>query len=256
MTETHPGSSVAGPGRLAYHVRPLRQWSGEKGLTQQELAHRTGISSRSLRSLETTPTVTRSVENLLRLSISLDTTVEDLFDPSVLTGLRRQLGAETSLHFKDNYHPEIAACYRSPYLVVAVMNAGDAIEVQRSRVVAAHEIPRVLRRLMIEYGCQTLIVEPNSHLFRIAKTLQCRVHTVAMRTAKAALVPSAKRVTNHQLCQQLVNRCPKLRRLVKIFPATGRIAMTERWRVVQLLPVALGIAANRLKLYERVPERG
>ena len=70
-----------------------------------------------------------------------------------------------------------------------------------------------------------------------------------MSVAKRALIPPDRKPTSIELCRTLLERFPSLHRLVTVLP-TGRIAMSEKWRIVQLLPIALGLAADRLKLGE------
>ena len=81
---------------LAFHIRRLRQWQGEAGLSQEELAQLTGVSARSLSRYENSRVLPRPVEMLLALSLALDVPLTSLIDPRVLAKVQSQIEARRS----------------------------------------------------------------------------------------------------------------------------------------------------------------
>jgi transcriptional regulator with XRE-family HTH domain len=80
-------------GPLSLHIRRLRQWYGEDGLTQAGLAELAGLSPRLLRSLEACRSLPHAVEALLALSLALRLPLEALIDPRQVERLRQAIEA-------------------------------------------------------------------------------------------------------------------------------------------------------------------
>lgn len=77
----------------ALHVRRLRQWYGNKKLSQGALAELAGISSRQVRRYEGAPELLPPVVSLLRLAIALEVPVEALVSRDVLDEIRADIEA-------------------------------------------------------------------------------------------------------------------------------------------------------------------
>lgn len=73
---------------LALHIRRLRQWYGDTGLSQAELARLAGLTPRQVRSYESCRTLPAAVEAVLKLALALRVPVEGLFDPRRVEELR------------------------------------------------------------------------------------------------------------------------------------------------------------------------
>ena len=95
-TTIEPNDDPTDWGPLTLHIRRLRQWYGEEGLTQAELAALAGISPRLLRSLESCRSLPQSVDALLRVAIALRLPVESLVDPRHVERLRRAIDRRRS----------------------------------------------------------------------------------------------------------------------------------------------------------------
>ena len=240
---------------LVFHIRRLRQWYRDKALSQTELSRLAGVPTRSLRSLESARSIPRAVESLLRVSLALGVSVEKLIDPirregvaaGVVCAPEKQLSSDGGVEAEPrkhthSYNPILSACHRGKYLAVAVCNGVDVLEVVRARMHRGDSLKTVVGRIIADYGCGTILVEPNRPLFKEVQSLQCSVRTLALTEAKERLLPGRATVTHRDLYQHLVESDPRLRRFVTVLPATGRVAMTERWRTVNLLAVALGRA--------------
>lgn len=78
---------------LALHIRRLRQWDGDKQLSQGALAELAGITSRHLRRYESATALLPPVVTLLRIAMALNVTVEELIDQDVLDELRADIEA-------------------------------------------------------------------------------------------------------------------------------------------------------------------
>ena len=78
---------------LAWHIRRLRRWYGERGLSQGQLADLAGISPRALRDYEVATELPHTILNLLRLAIAFRVPLEDLIAPDLLDELRADIEA-------------------------------------------------------------------------------------------------------------------------------------------------------------------
>lgn len=76
---------------LALHIRRLRQWSGETGIEQQDLARIAGVSDRQLRVYERGRALPQSIEFLLSIALALGVPMEWLVNPNRLEKLRREI---------------------------------------------------------------------------------------------------------------------------------------------------------------------
>jgi DNA-binding XRE family transcriptional regulator len=69
---------------LALHIRRLRQWYGETGLSQAELAKLAGVSPKSLYAHEHRRALPQVVESLLALALALKVPFDALIDPRIV----------------------------------------------------------------------------------------------------------------------------------------------------------------------------
>jgi transcriptional regulator with XRE-family HTH domain len=75
-------------GSLAFHVRRNRQWYGQHGISQHDLAMIAGVSQSFLRRAESGHTLQPSMEAMLRVSLALRRPIEDLVAPGRLREIR------------------------------------------------------------------------------------------------------------------------------------------------------------------------
>lgn len=73
---------------LALHIRSLRLWYGNRGISQDELSELAGVSDRVLRKYETSRVLPESLACLLSVAIALEVPPEDLVDPRQLAGIK------------------------------------------------------------------------------------------------------------------------------------------------------------------------
>ncbi len=144
----------------------------------------------------------------------------------------------------------LVAKYRSPYLALAVLDGMRIVEVMTHRLChgrrSSDQLHALFVRLATDYAPDRIIIEPMEPLYRAATATGVTVSTMTLTEAKRLLLGDAMARTNRDLYRSLVARCPELRRLVTILVGSGDIAVTEPWRTVQLLPIALGLAAQTL----------
>ena len=89
-------------GPLVLHIRRLRQWYGDHGLGQQDLAALAGISPRLLHSYESCRSLPGSLGALLALSLALRVPLEALIDPRVVNRQRKAIDERRRhLHLKN-----------------------------------------------------------------------------------------------------------------------------------------------------------
>jgi DNA-binding XRE family transcriptional regulator len=88
-TYDHPYLHVEGP--LAFHVRRYRQWHGETGISQTELARVAGVSRRFLVEIESARHLQLSLEAMLRVAQALGHPIEELVAPQQLAEIRQSV---------------------------------------------------------------------------------------------------------------------------------------------------------------------
>lgn len=88
QTTNEPESDPDRRGPLVLHIRRLRQWHGEHGLTQGELAKLAGISPRLLRGYEACRSLPTPLGTLLAIATALGVPLEAIIDPRIRERLR------------------------------------------------------------------------------------------------------------------------------------------------------------------------
>lgn len=91
-TIKHDGLDALASTPLALHIRALRQWSGEHGLEQAELAELAGVSRHALHRLENCRQLPVVVETLFAVAYALGVELEELLDPRV----RQRIASEVA----------------------------------------------------------------------------------------------------------------------------------------------------------------
>lgn len=81
---------------LSLHIRRLRQWYGDQGLSQEALAHLSGVSLRSVRRYESCRALPPVLEALLSLTLVLKVPLETLIDPRLIEELRQVIDVRRS----------------------------------------------------------------------------------------------------------------------------------------------------------------
>lgn len=140
----------------------------------------------------------------------------------------------------------LAACYRSPYLAMAVLQGDEVIEVRRHRL-GRHRAKAVVRQhiatLANAYHVNRVTVEPATLAHRaLMGTAHTRVRLVSLKAVKDQLLPELEARTNSALMARLIADHPQWRRLFRHWPKSGLMATTDTWRTVALLAIALGLA--------------
>jgi|SRR5579883_1689357 len=83
--------SLEGERPLALHIRDRRQWYGDRGLTQQELAKLAGITQSLLGSYESRHDLPEALRSLLALALALELPLQSLIDPRHFEELRDEI---------------------------------------------------------------------------------------------------------------------------------------------------------------------
>lgn len=140
----------------------------------------------------------------------------------------------------------LAACYRSGYLTLAVFAGNELKEVrvkrlrdQRTKTTAMQSL---IRKFALDYAVDGVVVEPSSTVEAIVHALGLSALPLTLKDAKRRLLPEHKEQTHRALYDLLVKPSSPYRRLVNVYPRDGAL-ITQQWRLVSLLSVALGLAA-------------
>lgn len=244
---------------LAYHLRQHRkQYRLLGGISQRQLAVIAKVSRSYIEDAETATTLQKSVEALLRVSIALETPMEDLFAPSLRSVLReeivqRRYALSGSIPREDSQiRPapilRLGITYRAPHLVMAVAGEGQIIDVRRHRV--DRKKPSYIQGLILRearaYAVRELIVEDKSKILSQTHSIELPYQVLTFRKAKQSLMPNGNtdQLLNKHFFRSLIAQYPELQRYVKVIPSTGNVALTERWRVATLTAVTLALVPH------------
>jgi hypothetical protein len=144
-------------------------------------------------------------------------------------------------------HWTLAVCYRAQWLAIALLDGERVLEV------GTHQLPSLaggrprlktlLDRYLVDYAPGEVVLEDRPSFRSLRKQVTKPIKFTSLRRAKDTLLQGIQGATHEEVFDQLIRERPALRRLVTILPATNRIALTEHWRTVQLLAIALGLGA-------------
>lgn len=217
--------------RRVFLFRRLRKLLG---LTQAQIARFSSVALRQYRRLEN--------ERQLPKLFQLLNHIAHAFGLSFECNLMRNPDSEGEA---DNARrvTTLAAAYRSPYLHIALMNGDRTVSLRRQRIGSRKQAFAVIEPILIDLGCSLLVVEPKLLPDRRRGRFLGTVTTITLGEAKRIVFSDGSKPTHRQLFEDLIHHFPELCSAVKVL-ATGRIAMTEPWRVNALVPAALGIAAH------------
>ena len=142
----------------------------------------------------------------------------------------------------------VAIAIRSPYLFVAVAEERRVVEIRRYRVSDKSEaqLKTLIERCARRYAVSTVVTEAEGRAEALARTLGLEARTLDLAHAKRHLLgPSncPSDLVGARFYSLLVARHPEFSRFVQVFPLTGRVAATERWRTGTLVVVTLALAA-------------
>lgn len=255
---SRPHSEIEGS--FAYHLRRFRQWYGKHGISQRALAMIAHVSRHFVEDLEAASKLQGSVEPLVRVAIALRRPIEDLIDPERYRALREEiehrrklLGGDAALEDGDaaGKPPELnlAVTYRSPHLIMALSDGKTVLELRQYRVSATMTMFRIrwlIEREAKSYGVRDVIVEADTKTSDYVYTLGIQHRTLTFRQAKQHVAHSEGKTppSNKVFFHALVAKHPELGRYVTVLPATGRVALSERWRTVRLTVATLALAAS------------
>lgn len=147
----------------------------------------------------------------------------------------------------------LAAYYWAPYLALAVLAGNRIVEVATHRLQRGiHFAPQVQKHvaeMVTNYAPDRLILETDSHLHPVAETINVPIHTIPIARAKQVLAGTTEPVLHDKFYRHLLQARPELQRLAAIV-GDGTTASTNEVRAAQLLAIALGLAAQRLRTLE------
>lgn len=141
--------------------------------------------------------------------------------------------------------PRLAICQRFGVLALAVVASDQLLEVRRTfkgNNDATGQEMMSLQDLAHDYGLTDVVVEPGCTLCSNLAHTGLNQQILTLEEAKLRLLGKLG-ATHAELCQRLIQDHQKLARFVTILPLTGRVAMSQRRRIVSLLAVAMGLAA-------------
>lgn len=246
-------------GALAFHVRRHRHGYGKSGISQRALAMIAHLSRRVVEEMEASSDLRGSAESLLRVALALRLPVEEIVSPDRLELLRKEIERRRSLLGGDAALPpeapapakprcHLAVAYRSPFLLMAISDGKRILDLQQQRAAPVQTCLRF--RSLIEEEARTssvseIIVEVDTKTSDYVYSIGMPHRTLSFRRAKQFLsgTGDGPPPTDTRFFQALVEGHPELRRYVRVLPATGRVAVTERWRTARLTVASLALAA-------------
>lgn len=244
---------------LAFHIRRHRHGYGKSGISQRALAMIAHLSRRVVEEMEASADLRGSAESLVRLALALRLRVEDVISSELLERLRREIEKRRSYLGGDAALPpeapapakprcQLAVAYRSPFLLMALSDGTHILELHQQRAAPVQTCIRFRSLIRVEAetnGVEEIIVEADTKTADYVFSLGMPHRTLSFRRAKQFLsgTGDGPPPTDARFFQELVETHPELRRYVRVLPATGRVAMSERWRTARLMVASLALAA-------------
>lgn len=236
---------------FAYHLRRHRQWYGERGISQRTLAMIAHVSRRYVAHLEATPELQASVEAVLRVAIALGQPIESLVSPQRIAAMgeeiarrKKVLGMARSTEATAPRYA-LAVTYRTPHLLLALADSGRVLEILKRRLQpGAPAAAKVVRTEAIRYALTEVVVENRPALIELGRAAGLEPRPMRFDDAKAIVSGKNPAPAHHAFFHLLIERYPELARYVRVLPATGRVAITERWRTARLVVATLALAAR------------
>lgn len=244
-------------GSFAYHLRRYRQWYGKHGISQRALAMIAHVSRHFIENLESGTHLQGSVEALLRVAIAVRHPIEDLVSPERMRAIRadverrrKLLGGDAALPDDAKPHAapaySLAVAYRSPHLIMALSDGRTVLEIRQYRSVKTFfRLRWLIEREAKAYDVREIIVEADTKTSDYVYSLGLPHRVIAFRRAKqyVAGTGDAPPPSDKPFFHALVAKHPELGRYVRVLPATGRVAVSERWRTARLTVATLALAA-------------
>jgi len=242
---------------FAYHLRRYRHVYGAHGISQRSLALIAHVSRTFIENLESGREMQVSVEALLRVAIALRHPIEDLVAPERIEALRDEierrrsrLGGDAALPKPADATPAayvLAVAYRSPHLIVALSDGKTVLEVRQYRAVRTFfQARELIRQELRSNGAKEVIVEEDTKTADYVRSLEVPYRTITFERAKRHVHGTREQdaaPTSKEFFHALVAKHPELARYVRVFPVTGKVALSERWRTARLTAATLALAA-------------
>lgn len=145
-------------------------------------------------------------------------------------------------------HPtHLAAVKRSVYLALALLGRGDdgqgtVLDVQLKRLGPGYQSPSdLIFSFAKDYGVDCVVLEEKSTLVAAMQATGLSVFPLNLAQARQCLAGSST-ADWQTFFQAVLNREPRLRRLVTFLRDATKIELTDRWKLTKLLAVALGLS--------------
>jgi len=139
----------------------------------------------------------------------------------------------------------LAVCYRSGYISLAVFADGELVEARTTRLrdqrTKHTAIESLVQKFVFDYAVDSVVVEPGTILDAVVQKLDLPMIFLNLKEAKRLLLQEGEQLTHDALYKFLIREGASYRRLVNINPKNGK-PITQQWRLISLLPVALGLA--------------
>ncbi len=149
----------------------------------------------------------------------------------------------------------LVAAYRSPFLLLAVLDGSAVIITEQIALTAdtltTARVTSELFNLARDYDIDRVVLDADWRLETPARVLGAPIELITLDEAKALLLPHEPHATHRALYEHLIERRPKLKRLVATLPMTGRVSLSVPRQQLSLLAVALGLAAEKRRLLDR-----
>jgi hypothetical protein len=142
--------------------------------------------------------------------------------------------------------PIVGVCIRDGVMAIAVLRRGAVLELRRHWLYRIRDADGRIAAAVRDYVARAVVVE----LPRI-DSVPCayenaEVVALSFGETKRRLLGTSRAV-HADIFRHVLNACPELARFVSFLPGTTRLRLTERWRTVLLLAVALALAHDKTR---------
>lgn len=145
-------------------------------------------------------------------------------------------------------HWTLGACQRSGYLALALVRNGEIVGMRVHRTARQpHRAQLVehLRATALDYSVEHVATESGAVLSNAPGSWSSASNLSLIAVKNLLLGPGQH--THQSLYEYVVATCPRLRRLVRTLPATGKVCRVGRSQTVTLLAAAVALAGDRAR---------
>ena len=226
-------------------------------MTRADLAKLTDTTPKQIRRYEVGDVVPRTLEILVDIALTLGVSIEEMLSPAWVEARRARILAQLNTqHRVSRAGPGDAPRYLSiavyaGYMLVTLLTPQTLTMLGKYRVQKDNiknisiQLQSLATSVLAYEPIDAVVIEPTNTVLKHMRHLGVRIHEVTLDEARRELLTSTPRPTNAALYRFVAATHPAIRTSAEQQSAPSVLATTNRWQMVTLHPVALGLTVMK-----------